>query len=155
MEFTNMNANFTANSGMKIKNTLMGFALTLTCFNPIVALAQYNSEIQQLRQHQADYQLQIDNLTGEMMTYMAQNPLPSVAAIASISGLAAIVEQKIDPGTKAVLLMAGAAGVAYCLDGKNIKYCYEVSTNLIGYGNKLGNYNREINSIERQIRSLQ
>ena len=156
-----MNANsiansvkFATNTVMSIKNICFGFALTLACFNPSMVLAQ-TSEVQQLRQRQADYQLQLNNLYGEMGIYMVKNPQPSAAAIVSIAGLGAIVAENLDADTKAGLAIAGAAGAIYCLDGKNIQHCAEVISNLIGYSVKIDNYSRELNSIARRIRSLQ
>lgn len=156
-----MNANSIANSAkfptntvMTIKNILFGCALTLACFNPSMVLAQ-TSEVQQLRQRQADYQLQLNNLYGEMGMYMVKNPQPSAAAIVSIAGLGTIATESLDADTKAGLAIAGAAGAIYCLDGKNIQHCAEVISNLIGYNVKINNYSREINAIDRQISSLQ
>ncbi|WP_310484377.1 hypothetical protein [Chamaesiphon sp. VAR_48_metabat_403] len=139
---------------MKIKQLFLGITLAMTCLNPSMVLAQ-SGDIQQLRQRQADYQLQLNNLSGEMGIYMLKNPQPSAAALASIAGLGAIVTENLDADTKAGLAVLGVAGVAYCLDGKNIQYCTEVMTNLIGYGIKIDNYSREIKSISSQIRSLQ
>lgn len=144
----------TANSSMVLKKTALAIAMSLTCFNPSMVLAQA-SEIQQLRQRQADYQFQLNNLYGEMGIYMVKNPQPSAAAIASIAGLGAIVTDNLDADTRSGLAMAGAAGVIYCLDGKNIQYCAEVISDLIGYSIKIDNYSREINAISQQISSLQ
>jgi hypothetical protein len=156
-----MDANSISNSvkstttyAMKIKKLFLGITLAMTCLNPSMVLAQ-SSDIQQLRQRQADYQLQLNNLSGEMGIYMLKNPQPSAAALASIAGLSAIAAENLDADTKTGLAALGVAGVAYCLDGKNIQYCAEVVTNLIGYSIKIDNYSREIKSIASQIRSLQ
>jgi hypothetical protein len=140
---------------MTISKLMLGATIVFNCLNPSIGLAQSNSHIQQLRERQADYQVQSENLQQKIGFYMLRNPYPSMALLLSGVGVAAALEKNLDPSTKGVLMLLGAAGVSYCMDSKNIQYCAEVTTTLVEYGMELDNYDRAINSISQQISALQ
>ncbi|ACB51540.1 hypothetical protein cce_2190 [Crocosphaera subtropica ATCC 51142] len=139
----------------KIKNTLFGFTLFLTCFHPSLVFAQYNYEIQQLQQLRADYQLQMKNLQTEMGTYMITNPKASAAVLASGVGFAGILSKNLNGTAKVVIAGVGLIGVNHCLDANNRQHCATVFANLNSYATQLNNYDEQINLIDQQINYLQ
>ena len=90
-----------------------------------------------------------------MIFYMLANPQATAAVLASGAGIATFLEENVDSGTKAVLLLAAAIGGGYCLDRANFQSCAEVAANLTGYAIEIGKYDRAINSISEQISSSQ
>lgn len=144
---------FTANSSTAIKKTALAIAMTLTCLNPSMVLAQSNYELQQLVEYRQSYQIQANNLRANMILYMLANPQASAAVLASGAGLAAFLEENLDSGTKAVLLVAAAIGGGYCLDRDNFQSCAEVAATLTAYAIKIDKYDQAINSISQQISS--
>jgi hypothetical protein len=146
---------FSPKFSLKISRLMLSATIAFNCLNPSIGLAQSNSHIQQLRERQADYQVQAKNLQLKIGFYMLRNPYPSMALLMSGVGVAAALEENLDPSTKGALMLLGATGVGYCMNSQNIQYCAEVTTTLVGYGMELDNYNRAINSISQQISSLQ
>ncbi len=143
------------NSSINIKKMLLSVTVSLTCLNPSMVLAQYNYEIKQLLQRKEDYKIQTENLQTEMGFYMLTNPKASAALLVSGVGIAAILEQNLDPTTKVLLTGMGIVGTNYCLNQKNFQRCAEVAANLTSYAVQIDNYNRQINSITQEIISLQ
>jgi hypothetical protein len=155
---TTFNPNSSATSpkfSVKMKKILLAATISLTCFNPTSALAQYNYEVQQLYQLRQNYQIQAKNLDTEMGLYMLSHPKPSAAFIASGLGLAAVLEENLDPNTKAFFVGLGLVGANYCLDSNNAYYCGQVAGNLTGYMVRINNYKQEINAINQKINYLQ
>ncbi len=145
----------TANFSTVIKKTTLSLAMALTCLHPSMVLAQSNYELQQLVEYRQNYQMQANNLRAKMMFYMLSNPQASAAVLASGAGLAAFLEENLDSGTKAALLLAAAIGGGYCLDRANFETCADVAATLTAYAIEIGKYDRAINSISQQISSLQ
>jgi hypothetical protein len=143
------------NSPISVKKVLLSLTLALTCFTPSMALAQSNSEIQQLAERQQDYKIQVDNLQAELGMYVIANFRPAAAVLASGVGIGAVLQENLDPSTKAAFAFAGAIGTSYCLDSRNFQYCAKVATDMTTYGIKISNYNQAINSISQRISSLQ
>lgn len=143
------------NFSMTIKKTVFAFTMALTCLNPSMVLAQSNYELQQLVEYRQNYQIQANNLRGKMMFYMLSNPQASAAVLASGAGLAAFLEENLDSGTKAALLVAAAIGGGYCLDRANFQTCADVAATLTAYAIEIGKYERAVNSISQQISSSQ
>lgn len=143
-----------SNSLTAIKKILLSVTLSLTCLNPGVALAQYNYQIQQLLQLRENYKIQAENLEAEMGFYMLANPKASAAVLVSGVGIAAILEQNLDPTTKVFLIGLGTVGTNYCLNRDNFQHCAKVAANLTSYAVQLNNYNKQINYITQRINSL-
>ncbi|MBD2695000.1 hypothetical protein [Anabaena catenula] len=143
------------NSSMNIKKILLSVTLSLTCLHPSMALAQYDYEIQRLLERREDYKIQAENLQTETVFYMLTNPKASAALLVSGVGIAAILEQNLDPTTKVLLAGMGIVGTNYCLNQQNFQYCAKVATDLTSYAVQINNYNRQINSITQRIGSLQ
>jgi hypothetical protein len=137
-----------------IKKTTLSLAMALTCLNPSMVLAQSNYELQQLVEYRQNYQMQANNLRAKMMFYMLSNPQATAAVLASGAGLATFLEQNLDSGTKAALLVAAAIG-GYCLDRANFENCADVAATLTAYAIEIDKYERAVNSISQQISSSQ
>ena len=146
---------FTVNFSTVIKKTTLSLAIALTCLHPSMVLAQSNYELQQLVEYRQNYQMQANNLRTKMMFYMLANPQATAAVLASGAGIAVFLEENLDSGTKAVLLLAAGIGGSYCLDRANFQNCAEVGANLTAYAIEIGKYDRAINSISQQISSSQ
>lgn len=138
-----------------MKKLLLSATLSLICFNPLIALAEFGYEMQQLVQRREDYQLQLENLQTEMGFYMLANPQASAAVLVSGVGFAGILEENLDATTKLFLVGLAALGVNYCLDSNNFQHCAQVTVNLTSYATQINNYNEHINYVTQQINSLQ
>jgi hypothetical protein len=142
------------NSLAFLKKTIVSSALIVAFWNPSIALAQYNPEVQQLVQRHQYIKNQLSSVQAQLAIYMLANPQPSAAVLASGAGVAAVIDQNLDAGTKTMIALAGILGIAYCADQANSQYCANVAVNLTNYAIKIDSYNREMSAIERRLKSL-
>ena len=138
-----------------LKKTLIGITLSIAYLNPIAVLAQNNYDIQQLEQQEADYKLERNSLSTEMVKYMMLNPKASAALMAAGGGVAAIALENLTGGQRTVIIGLGLIGANHCRQSVNIQKCAEVATNVGSYVSQINNYDEQINLLTKQINSSQ